>query len=228
MPFSYTKLVDTFHKIIGLVMKRSIIRLLGITLVIFSTFCVHQYLKTEQITITSNVSDAEIFIDGELIGSTPFIGEIRSLSNEITIKKKYFNDSTVQLEPTFLNLFENQTLTNKLVELTQNVSETPIYSISSNNFQIDLEHIALSKDSFTNSVELKKYAIVHFTDIAFDLATNNIKGEHVQHMLRLANRGSNSTTIALVQDYLKEANGSKAEFGKLASRLLVNANGEGC
>ncbi|MGA0164382.1 MAG: PEGA domain-containing protein [Bdellovibrionota bacterium] len=83
-----------------------LISLVGISVLTLSGCATIMKGRSQVVSINSNVKDAEITIDGKVVGRTPYNGPIeRGSDTSVTLSKAGYESKTVVLNTEFENVF---------------------------------------------------------------------------------------------------------------------------
>ncbi|BDX21629.1 hypothetical protein TUM22923_09500 [Polynucleobacter sp. TUM22923] len=95
--------------------------------------------KTEQVSINSNIIDANIAVNGLNIGKTPYTGPVvRGDATTVTVSKDGFIPKTVTLGTTFEPIFWGNIISGGFFGSTTDAATGSMYKYSPNSIQIDL------------------------------------------------------------------------------------------
>ena len=81
--------------------------------------------------LIDSVPKSQIFLDGEFLSETPYVGEISSVSHEISFIKKGYRTKKVNLTP--INSIKNRVLVELITEEDARFNEAPKEYVSSND-----------------------------------------------------------------------------------------------
>ncbi|MGZ3790559.1 MAG: PEGA domain-containing protein [Bacteriovorax sp.] len=101
--------------------------------------------STQAVSIDSNVKGAEIVVNGETVGTTPYNGPIKKdPSTTVTIKKEGYQSKTIVLNTNFEPTFFGNILFLYLgvFSTTTDYMNSSMYKYAPATFQIDLEKVA--------------------------------------------------------------------------------------
>ncbi len=207
----------------GVTMKK--ISILGSLIIIGSlglylTSCATIATGTSQlVTISSNVDDAEIKLDGLFIGKTPFTGEIKKDGKLLTIEKEGYKDHQIALSTTMEGLFWGNIIVGGTLGSITDFATGAAYKYAPASFQVEMIEEGVSINNFKKNYELKKFAMVNISNIAIDVANNG--GDYLNTLLYLADREQNENSYKLIKEILLESQGDQVTFGKEVIKLLV-------
>lgn len=95
--------------------------------------------KTQQVTILSNVEGAEIMINGESIGKTPYTGQIKRASDmTLTLSKVGYQAKTVTIDTTVEPIFFGNVVSGGPLGMTTDFGTGSMYKVSNSTINIDL------------------------------------------------------------------------------------------
>ena len=96
--------------------------------------------STQSINVDSNVAGAAVYVNGQMVGRTPFTGKInRSKEIRLRVEKEGYTSRTLSLDTTlepviFLNLFSNGAFGS-----TTDLATASAWKVSPNIYNIDLQ-----------------------------------------------------------------------------------------
>jgi hypothetical protein len=93
-----------------------------------------------------------------------------------------------------------------------------MYAYAPSSFQVDMVSGSVSMSDFEAKMNLRKFAMVHMTDIALNVAEGN--GEYLSSLLELAKLSSTDEAISLVRNNLVASKGDQIDFGNLMVSLI--------
>jgi len=96
--------------------------------------------KAQTITINSNVSDAQVTLNGEIAGRTPFTGLVKRNSHAVvTVSKDGYVSKTVTLDTAIEPIFWGNVIIGGVVGSTTDAATGSMYKYAPGTIQIDLE-----------------------------------------------------------------------------------------
>jgi hypothetical protein len=191
----------------------------GFILVAILVSCATIMKGSEQlVTINSNVQGAIITLDGKEIGKTPFTGKIPRGKESMQITKKGYQTYTIALSTQIEGMFWGNILIGGTVGSITDFSTGAMYAYAPSSFQVDMVSGSVSMSDFEAKMNLRKFAMVHMTDIALNVAEGN--GEYLSSLLELAKLSSTDEAISLVRNNLVASKGDQIDFGNLMVSLI--------
>ncbi len=99
--------------------------------------------QEQALQINSNVSGADVLLDGVLIGKTPFSGQVKkSATASVTVRKDGFKERTVQLATEVEGSFWGNIIIGGLPGSSTDYGTGAMYKYAPNVIQVDLEPAA--------------------------------------------------------------------------------------
>ncbi|MFZ1518787.1 MAG: PEGA domain-containing protein [Ignavibacteriaceae bacterium] len=191
-----------------------------VSLSIYLTSCATIATGTTQlVTITSNVDDAEIKLDGLFIGKTPFTGEIKKDGKLLTIEKEGYKTHQIALSTTMEGLFWGNIIIGGTLGSITDFATGAAYKYAPASFQVELIKKGVSINDFKKNYELKKFAMVNISNISIDLSNNG--GDYLNTLLYLANREQNEKSYEVIKEMLSKSEGDQIAFGEEVIKLLA-------
>jgi hypothetical protein len=99
--------------------------------------------QEQAVQINSNVSGADVLLNGVLIGKTPFSGQVKkSATASVTVRKDGFKERTVQLATTVEGAFWGNIIIGGLPGSSTDYATGSMHKYAPNVIQVDLEPAA--------------------------------------------------------------------------------------
>jgi len=99
--------------------------------------------QEQALQINSNVSGADVLLNGVLIGKTPFSGQVKkSATAAVTVRKDGFKERTVQLATEVEGSFWGNIIIGGLPGSSTDYGTGAMYKYAPNVIQVDLEPAA--------------------------------------------------------------------------------------
>jgi len=174
---------------------------------------------TEQtITINSNVDGAGIYLEGARIGETPFVGKIPKNKDAITIQKDGYRTHALSFSKSLEPIFWGNIITGGTLGSLTDFASGAAYSYSPSSYQVELYRVGESDEAFLKRFELRKYAMIHITDISIDLGNDG--GEYLETLINLAHLSYNDDSIDLIKLKFASSQGNDIIFGNKVVELI--------
>jgi hypothetical protein len=102
--------------------------------------------RVQTVTINSNVKDAEILVNGAVVGRTPFTGLLkRGSGTTVTVQKEGYESKTATLVTSVEPWFWGNIVLGGLLGSTTDAANGNMYKYSPATIEIDLEPVAGGK-----------------------------------------------------------------------------------
>ncbi|MFN7694265.1 MAG: PEGA domain-containing protein [Burkholderiales bacterium] len=99
--------------------------------------------QEQALQINSNVSGADVLLNGVLVGKTPFSGQVKkSATASVTVRKDGFKERTVQLATEVEGSFWGNIIIGGLPGSSTDYGTGAMYKYAPNVIQVDLEPAA--------------------------------------------------------------------------------------
>jgi len=172
--------------------------------------------KTQRLTINSNISDATVKIDGQIVGRTPFLGDMPRENKNRVISVEY---TDFYAQPQYMNVKTNSTflLGNILCggvylstfSTTTDFISGAVYEYEPSTFYF---HFTDEYGSNTDEILIRKYAMLNHSLIALDAQEEN--GDYICALADLMNsRLEREKAITEIQVALETSQGDQLAFG---------------
>ncbi len=99
--------------------------------------------QEQALQINSNVSGADVLIDGVLVGKTPFSGQVKKgAKTTLTVRKDGFKERTVQMSTEIEGAFWGNIIIGGVLGSSTDYGTGAMYRYAPNVIQVDLEPVA--------------------------------------------------------------------------------------
>lgn len=167
---------------------------------------------TQSMSITSNVDGAEIYLDGEKIGTTPFNGPVKNNGKELRLELRGYRTSTVVLSKTLEGIFWGNIIIGGTLGSITDFASGAAYAYAPATYQVDLKADGVSMDQFNRQVSARKFAMLFIDEISRDLAAGS--GDHLSALSRLIAPEDSAAGLDVVRSALRNSGGDQVLFGR--------------
>jgi hypothetical protein len=169
--------------------------------------------KNQTMTITSNVDGAEVLLDGQRIGATPFTGLVPKNKSMLMLQKTGYQTANVALSKTLEPAFWGNIIIGGTLGSITDFATGAAYQYAPASYQVELKAASQSDAEFEQQVKLRGFAMIYIDEISRDLGRGN--GDHLSALLSLLNADrSNAIAAAQVRDALVTSRGDQVAFGR--------------
>lgn len=100
----------------------------------------------QTVSILSNVKGADVYVNGEMIGQTPYTGPVeRAADTTVTLKKTGYETKTVTLNTTFEPVFWGNIIFGGFIGSTTDMASGSMYKYAPATVTLDLDKVAEGK-----------------------------------------------------------------------------------
>ena len=174
---------------------------------------------SQQISITSNVDGATLYLDGLVIGTTPYYGEVPKNKKELKVEKEGYRTVTIVLSKTLEGMFWGNIILGGTLGSITDFATGGAYAYVPATYQVDLKSDTQSALDFEQEYAVRKFSMIYIDEISRDLAEG--EGEYLSALLELMDKqDSISQTAGEVREVLESSNGRQTDFGNAVVALL--------
>ena len=121
--------------------------LLYISLLFLTSGCASILKGSEQpVNINSNVDGAEVLVNGQLVGRTPFSGSIKRTSEvRLTVQKDGYQSRTITLDTGIEPVFWVNIFIGGVFGSTTDLATGSMWKVSPNTYNVDLKSASMGK-----------------------------------------------------------------------------------
>lgn len=141
--------------------------------------------SSQTITLSSNVDGAEVFLDGQKIGMTPFVGPVPKNKNILMVQKPGYKTVNVALAKSLEPMFWGNILTGGTLGSITDFASGSAYEYAPASYQVDLKPEGQAQLDFERRVAARKFAMVYLDRISADLAQGS--GDYLGALLSIVN-----------------------------------------
>jgi len=155
---------------------------------------------TQVVTVNSNVSGADVYLDSVLIGKTPFSGSLKKNKSTLTVKMAGYAPKTVTLSKSLEGMFWGNIITGGTLGSITDFASGAAYSYAPSTYEVDLIAEGQSPTSFRDEVELRRFALSHYPELLREAST-----EDKTYTRALAQMLGSSESEAVLVGWVSEA-----------------------
>jgi len=193
--------------------RKAIIFLLLSAIAMVSMNCATIVRGTKQlVTINSNVTGADVYVDGLKIGSTPFTGEIKKGGKLLELRKEGYKSYQMALTSNLEGMFWGNIITGGTLGSITDFASAAAWAYSPASFQVEMLKDGMSMLEFEKTVNLKKYAMLNMSEISKDLSVGN--GAYLAALFQLAGLESSTENVNLIRSLFKNSGGNQIGFAE--------------
>lgn len=173
---------------------------------------------TQTISVSSNVEGAEVLLDGQPIGETPFTGPIEKNKNTLQIEAEGYRAETVTLSKSLDPVFWGNIIIGGTLGSITDFATGAAYQYAPATYQVELQAAQQSDEAYREQLVLRKFSMLYIDEISRDLSRG--EGDYLSALVALVNDYS-ATTIddSAIAEALAKSNGEPTRFGSLVVDL---------
>lgn len=169
----------------------------------------------QSLTVTSNIDGAEIFLDGEKIGTTPYTGVVKKNGEMLRIEKEGYRTETVTLSKTLDAVFWGNIIIGGTLGSITDFASGAAYTYAPATYQVDLRAEDQASVEFRHELVVRKFAMLYVDEVSRDIANGG--GDYVDSLVDLINDGGEGpATDESVREALVTSGGHPVRFGQIA------------
>jgi predicted small secreted protein len=174
---------------------------------------------SQQISITSNVDGATLYLDGSVIGTTPYYGEVPKNKMELKVEKEGYRTATIVLSKTLEGMFWGNIILGGTIGSITDFASGGAYAYAPATYQVDLKADTQSALEFEQEYAVRMFSMIYIDEISRDLAVG--EGEYLSSLVELMERQDCfPEAVAGVRQALESCMGQQAKFGNAVVALL--------
>ena len=154
----------------------------------------------QKISVNSNVDGAEIFINGILIGKTPFMGEVtREKEATLTVKREGYKTQEMVLSTSVEGIFWGNILCGGTIGSSTDYSTGAMWSYSPSSLMANLQKEGQSngeRDRFERESMVRYFVLFNYDRLSQDIAKGD--GEYFSALAELVGAPSDASRERLL------------------------------
>lgn len=199
-------------------MTLAVIALLGLSAFVLGCATITKG-TSQQISITSNIDGATLYLDGSVIGTTPYYGEVPKNKKELKVEKEGYRTETIVLSKTLEGMFWGNIILGGTIGSITDFASGGAYAYAPATYQVDLKSDAQSALEFEQEYAVRKFSMIYIDEISRDLAAG--EGEYLAALLELMDKQDSLPQAAgEVRNALESCKGRQTDFGNAVVALL--------
>jgi hypothetical protein len=173
---------------------------------------------TQTITVNSNVDGAAVYLDGEQIGTTPYVGAVPKNKSALRLEAAGYRSENVALSKTLDPLFWGNILIGGTIGSATDFVSGAAYQYAPASYQVEMQRAGQGDADFGRQLVVRKFAMIYIDRIAIDLAAGS--GEYLDALVSLMNEDADRTTPDDILAAMRVSRGDPLQFGReIVARL---------
>lgn len=169
---------------------------------------------TQSISISSNVEGAELFLDGERIGTTPYTGEVAKGKNTLRVEAAGYRTETVTLSRALEPIFWGNIIIGGTLGSITDFATGSAYQYAPATYQVELQATDQSEEDYRQQLAVRKFSILYIDQISQEVASGE-GGDYLRALSSLMEEYAGSALSAEeVSEALRSSRGHPVVFAK--------------
>ena len=174
---------------------------------------------SQEISISSNVDGATLYLDGEMIGKTPFYGKVKKNKKLITVELDGYKTETIALSKGLTGMFWGNIITGGTTGSITDFASGAAYEYSPATYQVDLKSDTQSSLEYEQQLAVRKFSMIYIDQISLDLVAG--EGEYLSAIIEILDAQDNSTaTTDRIRAAMESSGGDQVSFGEAMVNLI--------
>ena len=174
---------------------------------------------TQMMTISSNVEGAEIFLDGEKIGTTPFTGAVPKNKSAVRVEAEGYQGENLSLSKSIDPMFFGNIIIGGTLGSITDFATGAAFQYAPSTYQVELRARSQSEQAYRGQLATRKFAMLYANEISQDVAAGG--GEYLDALVTIMREYAGAAVHRSdVQNALRDSRGNVVRFGKEVVELL--------
>lgn len=168
---------------------------------------------TQTISISSNVDGAELFLDGEQIGTTPYTGEVAKGKSTLRVEAEGYRSETVSLSRSLEPVFWGNIIIGGTLGSITDFAAGSAYQYAPATYQVEMQAAGQAEEAYRRQLAVRKFSIVYIDEISRELATE-AGGDYLLALSTLVEEYTgHAPSRDTVAEALRSSRGNPVRFG---------------
>lgn len=173
----------------------------------------------QSLSVTSNVDGAEVYLDGQKVGTTPFIGVVKKNGKMLRIEKEGYRSETVVLSKSLESIFWGNIIIGGTLGSITDFASGAAYSYAPATYQVDLRSMNQALTDFQHELIVRKFAMIYIDEISCDVSSG--VGDYAASLLNMINNGEQGpASFDTLRQALMNSGGDPVRFGNIVVSLI--------
>ncbi len=178
--------------------------------------------SNQVVSVNSNVQGADVYINGILVGKTPFSGQVKNKNNtQVRVEKKGYTTQTITLSTSLPVSFWGNVISGGFLGSTTDFASGAAYQYSPNNYFLHIEKEDATKEEKVQSKLIERvnqYVLINHNQLVKEISRGS--GEYLDGLIRLkAKENSRSMFVAQMQKLVAKNMGVTDLARKISTTL---------
>lgn len=147
---------------------------------------------TQSISVSSNVDGAELYLDGEQIGTTPFTGEVQKNKNTLRVEHEGYRSETISLSKSLDPVFWGNIIIGGTLGSITDYGTGAAYQYQPATYQVELQATDQAEADYRQQLVVRKFAMIYIDEISWDVSEG--EGDYLSALVTLIN-GENEAAV---------------------------------
>lgn len=198
------------------VLQASMVLLLGVVIAGCATIASG---TTQMVSVSTNVDGAELYLDGEKIGTTPFTGALPKNKSTMRVEAEGYRSETLSLAKSIDPLFFGNIIIGGTLGSITDFATGAAYQYAPASYQVELQEAGQSEQAFRAQTATRKFAMIYIDEISRDASAGG--GEYLDALVQIMSEyGGADVGAADVVEALETSRGHTVLFGHEVVELL--------
>lgn len=167
---------------------------------------------TQAITVSCNVEGADLYLDGEQIGTTPFTGPVPKNKGTLRVEAEGYQTETLSLSKTIDPLFFGNIILGGTLGSITDFASGAAYQYAPASYQVEMQADEQDEAAYRQQLATRKFAMIYADEISRDLAQGG--GEHLSALLKIMTQyGTAEVDSSDISEAMQASRGNVVRFG---------------
>lgn len=166
---------------------------------------------SQSISISTNVEGANLFLDANLIGTTPFTGVVPKNREQVRIELDGYRTETLSLSKSLDPIFWGNIIIGGTIGSITDFATGAAYEYAPASYQVDLQRSGQSDEDYAHEVVVRKFSMIYVDEVALDVSNGG--GDYLEALTHLIQIQESDVTRDAVTRALVQSKGNPIAFG---------------
>ncbi len=174
---------------------------------------------TQLMTVDSNVEGADIYLDDNKIGTTPYIGEVKKNKKTLRVEQEGYQTETVALSKSLEPWFWGNIIIGGTLGSITDFATGAAFQYAPASYRVELQSAGQSAADFRQQVRVVWFSMIYIDEISRDISQGG--GDYLSALVALIEEdGEKEIDPVAISDALATSGGEPNRFADHMIELL--------
>lgn len=174
---------------------------------------------TQLMTVSSNVEGADIYLDDNKIGTTPYTGEVKKKRKILRVEQEGYQTETLSLSKSLEPWFWGNIIIGGTLGSITDFATGAAFQYAPASYRVELRSAGQSAADFRQQVSVVWFSMIYIDEISRDISQGG--GDYISALVALIEEsGEKEVDPAVIKDALASSGGDANRFADNMIEIL--------